>query len=145
MLQFTPQHRLLLATQPIDFRRGIDGLAACCRQVLEQDPFTGTFFIFTNKRKTAVKILVYDGQGFWLCLKRFSKGRLAWWPDKQASLYPFTAQQLTLLLYQAHPLQAKLPADFRPVSPDSSTAKSPRGSRAPPGDAAAGPLNRPPD
>ena len=68
MLQFTPQHRLLLATQPIDFRRGIDGLAACCRQVLEHDPFTGTFFIFTNKRKTAVKILVYDGQGFWLCL-----------------------------------------------------------------------------
>ena len=145
MLQFTPQHRLLLATQPIDFRRGIDGLAACCRQVLEQDPFTGTFFIFTNKRKTAVKILVYDGQGFWLCLKRFSKGRLAWWPDKQASLYPFTAQQLTLLLYQAHPLQAKLPADFRPVSPGSSTAKSPQGLAAPLGDVVAALLNTPPD
>ena len=139
MLQFTPQHRLLLATQPIDFRKGIDGLAACCRQVLAEDPFSGAFFIFTNKRKTALKILVYDGQGFWLCLKRFSKGHLAWWPDNQASLYPSTAQQLSLLLYQAHPLQAKLPADFRPVSPDSSTAKSPQDLRAPPGDVAATP------
>jgi transposase len=114
MLQFTPQHRLLLATTPVDFRKGIDGLAALCRKVLTHDPFSGAFFIFTNKRKTAVKILVYDGQGFWLCLKRFSKGRLAWWPT-QATLSSLTAQQLTVLLYQGHPLALKLPADFRPL------------------------------
>jgi transposase len=145
MLQFTPQHRLLLATTPVDFRKGIDGLAALCRKVLTQDPFSGTFFIFTNKRKTAVKILIYDGQGFWLCLKRFSRGRLAWWPT-QSTLSALTAQQLTVLLYQGHPLDLKLPADFRPLmSFDNSTVGSSPGPAPPRSGAVAAPLSNPPD
>ncbi len=78
MLQITPQHRLLLATEPVDFRKGIDGLKAICRQQLCDDPFSGTIFAFCNKTKTSVKLLVYDATGFWLCQKRFSKGKLAW-------------------------------------------------------------------
>lgn len=62
MLQITPHHHLLLAVKPVDFRKGIDSLAALCRQTLQQDPFRGTFFIFTNKLRTTVKILVYDGK-----------------------------------------------------------------------------------
>jgi len=76
MIQITPQMRLLLAVEPADFRKGIDGLAQVCRQVLEQDPFSGCVFIFRNKKASAIKILMYDGQGFWLCQKRLSKGRL---------------------------------------------------------------------
>ena len=69
MLQITPHHRLLLAVKPVDFRKGIDGLAALCRLSLEEDPFGGTLFIFSNRSRRLVKILVYDGQGFWLCTK----------------------------------------------------------------------------
>ena len=65
MIQVTPQMRVLVAVQPADFRRGIDGLARTCRAALGSDPFSGTVFVFRNKRKTAVKVLVYDGQGFW--------------------------------------------------------------------------------
>jgi transposase len=72
MLQITPHHRLRLAVKPADFRRGIDGLAALCRQSLGEDPFSGIIFIFTNRLRNAVKILVFDGNGFWLCAKRFS-------------------------------------------------------------------------
>ena len=82
MIQITPQMRLLLAVEPVDFRKGIDGLAGLCSRVLKADPFSGHVFVFRNRPGTAVKILVYDGQGFWLCQKRLSKGRFKWWPEK---------------------------------------------------------------
>jgi transposase len=82
MLQITPQQRILLAIRPVDFRRGIDGLVAFCRQQLSEDPLGGALFVFTNRRRTGLKILTYDSQGFWLCQKRFSKGRLLWWPPE---------------------------------------------------------------
>jgi len=64
MLQITPQMKILVAIEPADFRRGIDGLARLCRDALQQDPFTGTIFVFRNRRGTGLKLLTYDGQGF---------------------------------------------------------------------------------
>ncbi|MCP9495752.1 MAG: IS66 family insertion sequence element accessory protein TnpB [Pyrinomonadaceae bacterium MAG19_C2-C3] len=58
----------------MDFRKGIDTLAALCRHRLNCDPFSGTVFLFRNRRGTALKLLIYDGQGFWLCREAF----LAW-------------------------------------------------------------------
>jgi len=67
MIQVTPQMRILVAVEPTDFRKGIDGLARVCRETLGSDPFSGCVFVFCNKSRKALKILVYDGQGFWLC------------------------------------------------------------------------------
>ena len=67
MIQITPQMRILLAVEPVDFRRGIDGLSRLCRESLGADPLSGTAFVFRNRRGTAVRVLVYDGQGMWLC------------------------------------------------------------------------------
>lgn len=83
MIQITPQMRVLVGVEPVDFRAGIDGLAERCRTVLEVDPFSGTLVVFRNRRCTAIKVLVYDGQGFWLCHKRFSKGRFGFWPSRR--------------------------------------------------------------
>ena len=69
MIQISPQMRILVAIKPVDFRKGIDGLAGICRLVLKSDPFSGYVFVFRNRRGTAIKILVYDGQGYWLCQK----------------------------------------------------------------------------
>ena len=66
MIQLTPQMRLLLAVEPVDFRKGIDGLVAVCRQRLAAEPLAGGLFVFSNRRRQALKLLVYDGQGFWL-------------------------------------------------------------------------------
>lgn len=116
MLQITPHHRLLLAVRPADFRRGIDGLAALCRQALEEDPFSGTIFIFTNRPRSAVKVLVFDGNGFWLSHKRFSRGRLAWWPSQhETSSFRVNPSQLHILLSQGNPLDASIPSDWRPL------------------------------
>ena len=70
MIQITPQMRVVVAVEPVDFRKGIDGLARLCKEVLRHDPFGGWVFVFRNRRATAVKVLVYDGQGFWLCYKK---------------------------------------------------------------------------
>ena len=75
MIQITPQMRIVAAVEPADFRCGIDGLARRCKDVLRHDPFRGWVFVFRNRSATALKVLVYDGQGFWLCHKRLSSGR----------------------------------------------------------------------
>ena len=80
MIQITPQMRILVGVEAVDFRKGIDGLARVCREVLAADPFSGWLFVFRNRRQTALRILVYDGQGFWLAHKRLSRGRFRWWP-----------------------------------------------------------------
>ena len=80
MIQITPQMRILVAVESVDFRKGIDSLAELCRQKLDADPFSGYLFVFRSRRATSIKVLVYDGQGFWLATKRLSKGRFRWWP-----------------------------------------------------------------
>ena len=65
MLQLTAQSRIFLAVQPVDCRKGIDGLAALCRQVLHENPLGGTVYVFRNRTGTTLKLLMYDGQGFW--------------------------------------------------------------------------------
>lgn len=67
MIQMTPQMRILLAVEPVDLRKGIDGLVALCRQQLHLEPMAGAVFVFCGRRRTAWKILRYDPQGFWLC------------------------------------------------------------------------------
>ncbi|MFH1157058.1 MAG: IS66 family insertion sequence element accessory protein TnpB, partial [Pseudomonadota bacterium] len=78
MIQITPHMNILVAIAPVDFRKGIDGLAALCRHYLNVDPFSGTLFVFTNKSRKALRIVSYDGQGFWMCHKRLSTGRFKW-------------------------------------------------------------------
>ncbi len=60
MIQITPQMRILVAVEPTDARKGIDGLARQCRQALQSDPFSGALFIFRNRSAKAIKILAYD-------------------------------------------------------------------------------------
>lgn len=104
MIQITPQMRVLVAVAAADFRRGIDGLAHLCRASLQADPFTGTVFVFRNRRATAIKLLVYDGQGFWLCHKRLSKGRFRWWPAGGAAVAcGLHAHELQVLLCAGDP------------------------------------------
>ncbi|KPA18429.1 transposase IS66, partial [Candidatus Magnetomorum sp. HK-1] len=107
-----------VAVDPVDFRKGIDGLAGICRKLLT-DPFSGHIFVFRNRTCTAIKILVYDGQGFWLCQKRLSKGRFKWWPQKNNSqnlqLNQLAAYELQLLIANGNPSECNVPPDWRKI------------------------------
>lgn len=116
MIQITPHMRILLAIEPVDFRKGIDGLAGVCRAVYKKNPFSGTMFVFRNKKKTAIKILTYDGQGFWMCQKRLSKGLFRWWPSKSAdNLHPLAAHELQLLIWNGNPSNSDVQPDWRQI------------------------------
>ena len=120
MIQLTPQMRMLVAVEPADFRKGIDGLARLCQEVLEEDPFCGWVFVFRNRKATAVKLLIYDGQGFWLCHKRLSSGRFPWWPSGRSEMeaaLTLSAHQLQVLLSAGDPTTTQAAAAWRTVSP----------------------------
>lgn len=103
MLQITPHHRLMIAVDPVDFRCGIDGLAALCRRTLDVEPFNGYLFAFRNRRGTSIKLLIHDGNGFWLCQKRFSSGKLIWWPKDATQASELRAVELLIILQQGQP------------------------------------------
>jgi len=109
MIALAPQMRILVAVDPVDFRNGIDGLGGVCRQKLREDPLSGCLFVFRNRRGTALKILVYDGQGFWLCQKRLSRGRFRWWPGSAAEvLRELEARDLQMVLWNGDPSRGTL-------------------------------------
>jgi transposase len=117
MIQLTPQMRIMVAIEPLDFRCGIDGLAQQCRARLEADPFSGTVYVFRNRRRTAVKLLVYDGQGFWLCHRRLSRGKFGCWPSaSDAAGSMLAAHELQVLLFAGDPSGTKAPPPWRPLT-----------------------------
>jgi transposase len=115
VIQITPQMRVLVAVQPADFRKQIDGLAQLCRAELESDPFSGTVFVFRNRRRTAIKVLVYDGRGFWLCYKRLSRGRIQWWPSGTGAATSLESHELAVLLSGGDPSATRVAPVWRPV------------------------------
>ena len=116
MLQLSPQSRIFLATEPVDFRKGIDGLAAVCRQALGDNPLEGAVYVFRNRAGTALKLLLYDGQGYWIMMKRLSQGRFSWWPHSADVRVPLSARELVILLWNGNPERAQMARDWRRVA-----------------------------
>jgi len=96
-------------------RKGIDGLARLCKAELLSDPFSGAVFVFRNRRATAIKLLAYDGQGFWLAQKRLSSGKFMHWPAATdgAAARTLQAHELAVLLSGGDPEGTKAPAQWR--------------------------------
>lgn len=97
MIHLTSNTKILIAIQPADFRQGIDGLAALCKQRLGCEPRYGTLFVFINQNKTMVRALIYDDNGFWLMTKRLSKGEFSGWLNAKP-ISPMVAKHLMQLL-----------------------------------------------
>jgi transposase len=116
MIQLTPQSRIFVATEPSDFRKGIDGLVAVCRQRLDDNPLEGAVYVFRNRSGTALKLLLYDGQGYWMCMKRLSTGRFSWWPQSADTRVPLSARELVILLWNGQPDRAQMAKDWRRVA-----------------------------
>lgn len=70
--------RVFLATRPVDLRQGFNGLYAIVQDRLKKDPCSGALFVFTNGRRTRIKVLYWDGTGMWVAIKRLEKGCFSW-------------------------------------------------------------------
>jgi transposase len=116
MLQLTPQSRSFVATEPGDFRTGIDGLAAVCRRALSDNPLSGALYVFRNRAGTTLTVLVYDGHGVWLGTKRLSHGRFPWWPTGPGARASLSARELAIVLWHGHPPQAGMAEDWQKLA-----------------------------
>jgi transposase len=107
----------MVAIEPADFRKGIDGLAGICRKkILQENPFSGSVFVFRNKTATSIKILLYDGQGFWLCQKRLSVGRFTWWPSRtDQEIKSLAVHELQLLFWNGNPSTTSIGAVWKKI------------------------------
>jgi transposase len=116
MIQITPQMRVLVAVEPVDFRRGIDGLSQVCRAALSADPMDGTMFVFRSRSAKSLKLLVYDGQGFWLAQKRLSQGRFRHWPAAAGAVSrELLAHEFTALIWGGNPSSAQAAPIWRRI------------------------------
>src|SRR5713226_5153700 len=95
--------RILVAVEPVDFRKGLDGLARVCLDRLATDPFSGGVVVFRKRRSTALRLMTYDGQGLWLAHKRLSTGKFRWWPVSTQEATTLEAHQLQRLIMAGDP------------------------------------------
>ncbi|EPX82115.1 Mobile element protein [Salipiger mucosus DSM 16094] len=131
-----PAHkvRILVATQPVDFRKGHDGLAALVQSVLKEDPFTGTVFVFRAKRADRLKILFWDGTGLVMAYKRLEETTFTW-PAIRDGVMTLNRAQFEALFAgldwrRVKALEARRPAasppGYEPCAPAASRARPER-------------------
>ena len=89
--------RVLVATRPVDFRKGMDGLAALVQESLGCNPYSGVIYVFRAKRADRVKLLLWDGSGLMLVSKRLEQGTFRW-PAINDGVMRLTSSQLSALL-----------------------------------------------
>jgi transposase len=116
MIQITPQMRVLVAEEPVDFRKGIDGLARLAKERLRADPYSGCVFVFRSRSGGSLRLLVFDGTGFWLCHKRLSQGRFNHWPEGREGCATLLAHELQVLLCGGNPAATGAPPPWRSVA-----------------------------
>jgi transposase len=118
MIQVPAGATVVLMHEPISFRNGIEGTAAVARVVLQREPMDGALFVFRNKQGQMLRILYYDGSGFWLCTKRLSKGRFSAWPagDGSKPSSELLARELQVLVWGGDPARCDFPALWRKVA-----------------------------
>ena len=86
--------KILVTVCLVDFRKGTNGLTSACKQTPQQGPFTGAVFVFRNRRQTAIKVLMSDGQEYWLCQKRLSQKWIHWESTSSTATVGGSVQQL---------------------------------------------------
>ncbi len=89
--------QVMMATRPVDFRKGVDGLTALVRETMGADPFSGAVYVFRSKRADRVKLVFWDGTGVVLVAKRLEEGQFRW-PKLQDGIVRLSAAELSALL-----------------------------------------------
>ena len=98
MLSVSSATRIFVALEPVDMRQSFNGLYARVQNVLQEEPTSGHWFVFTNRLRNRLKVLFWDGSGLWVCAKRLEKGTFGW-PKGEGSSCRLRPEELTLLVH----------------------------------------------
>lgn len=107
MFGLGPATKIYIAVEGVDMRKGFDGLYGLVRDRLRHDPMSGHLFLFSNRDRTRLKILLWDGSGLWVCAKRLEKGRFRWPAATEAKCVVMRAEELAMLLNGLDPAEAR--------------------------------------
>ena len=98
MLSLSPATRIFVAVEPVDMRKSFNGLYAHVQAVLQQDVLSGHIFVYTNRLRTRIKLVYWDGSGLWISAKRLEKGTFGW-PTGHGVSVCLRPEELQLLLH----------------------------------------------
>jgi transposase len=105
--------KIFVAVAPVDLRRGLDGLCALIQHGLALNPFDGAWYLFRNQAGTRLKLVVFDGTGFWLCCRRLERGRWVW-PQPGDAVLRLSYAQCLVLIQGADWRRVETPEELRP-------------------------------
>jgi len=106
MFGLGPATKIYIAVEAVDMRKGFDGLYGLVRDRLGADPLSGHLFLFANRERSRLKVLVWDGSGLWVCAKRLEKGRFRW-PDAVGACVVMRPEELAMLINGLDVTQAR--------------------------------------
>ena len=98
MFSFSTSLKIYLGVKPVDMRKSFNGLCAIVKNELERDPLSGAVYLFSNKRRTLVKIIYWDGTGFWVLAKKLERGTFWWSPDCDSMDMSIAHESLGMIL-----------------------------------------------
>ena len=98
MFGLGPATKIYIAVEGVDMRKGFDGLFGLVRDHLGQDPLSGHLFLFANRARSRLKVLVWDGSGLWVCAKRLEKGRFRWPTAQDGRWIVMRPEELAMLV-----------------------------------------------
>ena len=100
MMPLGPATHIYLAAGATDLRKSFEGLSDLVRHRFKEDPLSGHLFVFTNRHRSRLRLLYWDGSGLWCCAKRLAKGSFSWpqTPAEETGALRIVAEELTLLL-----------------------------------------------
>lgn len=115
MISIPVQAQVFANPNPITVESDIEDQISACKKS-GFDPFSGNLFVFKDVEATLIGVLAYDGRGFQWCTKRFSEGRIAWWPNED-KVVQISHRDLQIMLWGGNPSKVKLPPMWRPLGP----------------------------
>lgn len=116
MIQISASTKIFVANEPVSFVKGMHGLSAICRTIFDLDPLSGSYFVFRNRCGDSIRVLFFDGDGLWLCSKKFATGRIRYWPKKDEVISEVEARELLVLLWRGDSAGAEFPSLWKKVT-----------------------------
>jgi transposase len=115
MIALSPQTKIFVHVDTVDFRNGLDGLIGITKSKIKEDPFSGALFLFKGKKGRSIKAICYDGQGFWLFMKRLSEGKFQHWPKARnpGESIKLLSRELQVLLWNGDPSRVSMKPDWK--------------------------------
>jgi len=128
MIPIGPNTRVVVVLEPVDGRKGIDGLIHLCRSQLSCDPMDGMLLVVRNRSAESIRLMMFDGQGIWLCQKRMSSGKFKHWPSAVDGTNAVSRQllmhELQTLIWGGDPMRAQAAPMWRRIPVDPSELRA---------------------